>query len=276
MSVKVVIILYISEGSKMEALSDILQPYKDLVGTVAAIVTMGQMFSGTFMCYEIYKQSNTRGVPMMPFSGGLVMLRYRSTSKASAYCRENLLYCGSVVAARAVLSEDRGILNLKYGFILRDDTMIRVNFFGIAISIVYLMIYFNYTTEKVKAWAQLGICGAFSAAVIGYVQMEDPKLVEARFGTILTAFMFYLIASPLFGLKEIIANKSTEGLPFPMILSGSVVTFMWLLYGIILKNNFIVLQNIVAFLLCTAQLSLFVIYPSKPKGKEKSKAKKAD
>ncbi|XP_073944467.1 sugar transporter SWEET1 [Choristoneura fumiferana] len=226
----------------MEALSDILQPYKDLVGTVAAIVTMGQMFSGTFMCYEIYKQSNTRGVPMMPFSGGLVM----------------------------------GILNLKYGFILRDDTMIRVNFFGIAISIVYLMIYFNYTTEKVKAWAQLGICGAFSAAVIGYVQMEDPKLVEARFGTILTAFMFYLIASPLFGLKEIIANKSTEGLPFPMILSGSVVTFMWLLYGIILKNNFIVLQNIVAFLLCTAQLSLFVIYPSKPKGKEKSKAKKAD
>ncbi|XP_063619961.1 sugar transporter SWEET1 [Cydia splendana] len=226
----------------MEALSDVLQPYKEIVGTIAAVVTMGQMFSGSFMCWDFYKQGDTKGVPLLCFAGGLVM----------------------------------GVLNLQYGFILRDDTMIRVNFFGIALSIVYLSIYFCYTKEKVKAWFELGLWGAFTAGVISYVQMADPAVVENHLGTILTAFMFYLIASPLFGLKQIIAKQSTEGLPFPMILSGTVVTFMWLLYGIILKNNFLVLQNSIALALSSAQLALFVIYPTKPKAAAKAKAKKAD
>lgn len=223
----------------MDALADILQPYKELVGNLAAIVTIGQMFSGSFMCWDIYKQGSTQGVGIMPFLGGVIM----------------------------------SVLNLKYGFILRDDTMILVNLVGLALNIIYVMIYFNYTSEKVKVWAQIGISGAMSAALIAYAQMEDPELVENRFGSIITAFMFYLIASPLFGLKEIIKNQSTEGLPFPIIFSGTIVTFMWLLYGIILRNKFLVLQNVVAVVLCASQLSLFVIYPSKPKGKEKSKPK---
>ncbi|XP_021207329.1 sugar transporter SWEET1 [Bombyx mori] len=223
----------------MDALADILQPYKEIVGSIAAFVTIGQMFSGSFICWDIYKQGSTRGIGIMPFLGGVVMT----------------------------------ILNLQYGYILRDDTMIQVNMFGLALNIVYVLIYFNYTQQKVKVWAQIGLAGAVSAALIGYAQTEDPKLVETRFGTIITAFMFYLIASPLFGLKEIIQNKSTEGMPFPIILSGTVVTFMWLLYGIILRNKFLVVQNVVALVLCASQLSLFVIYPSKPKGKDKSKVK---
>ncbi|XP_028038152.1 sugar transporter SWEET1 [Bombyx mandarina] len=223
----------------MDALADILQPYKEIVGSIAAFVTIGQMFSGSFICWDIYKQGSTRGIGIMPFLGGVVMT----------------------------------ILNLQYGYILRDDTMIQVNMFGLALNIIYVMIYFNYSQQKVKVWAQIGLAGAVSAALIGYAQTEDPKLVETRFGTIITAFMFYLIASPLFGLKEIIQNKSTEGMPFPIILSGTVVTFMWLLYGIILRNKFLVVQNVVALVLCASQLSLFVIYPSKPKGKDKSKVK---
>ncbi|XP_060800351.1 sugar transporter SWEET1 [Amyelois transitella] len=227
----------------MEALSNVLQPYKDLVGAVAAVVTIGQMFSGSFLCWDVYKQGHTRGVSATPFLGGLVM----------------------------------GIINLKYGLILRDDTMIQVNLFGLALNIVYVMIYFNYSQEKVKVWGQIGLAGALSAVLIGYAQYEDPKLVENRLGLIITAFMFVLIASPLFGLKDIIKNQSTEGMPFPIILSGSLVTFMWLLYGIIIKNQFVVIQNVVGLILCGIQLSLFVIYPSKPKDKQaKSKAKKAD
>lgn len=225
----------------MDGLAEILMPYKERIGTIAAIVTIGQMFSGSFLCWDIYKQGNTRGVGIMPFLGGFVM----------------------------------SVLNLKFGYILRDDTMIQVNFVGLALNIVYLLIFFNYTSQKVKSWAQMGIAGAVSAALIAYSNAEDPKLVENRFGLIITAFMFYLIASPLFDLGEIIKNQSTEGLPFPIILSATVVTFMWLLYGITLKNTFIVVQNVVAFVLCSAQLSLFVIYPSKTKTeKTKSKAKK--
>ncbi|CAH0718732.1 unnamed protein product, partial [Brenthis ino] len=203
------------------------------------------MFSGAFICLDIYKQGSTKGIGIMPFLGGLIM----------------------------------GVLNLKFGFMLRDDTMIQVNFFGIALSIIYLMVYYTYSKDKFgEVWLKTGTALAVCVGLIAYAEMEDPKLIENRFGSIITAFMFYLIASPLFNLKNIIKNKSTEGMPFPIILSGTVVTFMWLLYGIILKNKFVVLQNVVAFVLCAFQLGLFVVYPSKPKSKakEKAKAKKAN
>lgn len=57
----------------MDALADVLQPYKELIGSVAAIVTIGQMFSGSFLCWDIYKQGSTRGMTIIPFLGGVVM-----------------------------------------------------------------------------------------------------------------------------------------------------------------------------------------------------------
>ncbi|XP_026329289.1 sugar transporter SWEET1 isoform X2 [Hyposmocoma kahamanoa] len=227
----------------MESLALILEPYQDLVGNIAAIVTIGQMFSGSFLCYDIYKQSNTEGVGIVPFTGGLVM----------------------------------ALLNLKYGFILRDDNIIRVSFAGTALNIIYLMIYYHYSSEKQKVWGSLGLSGAVAAALLGYAQYEDPNLIEFRFGLIITVLMFYLIGEPLFGIREIVAKQSTEGMPFPIILSGTVVTSSWLLYGIILRNHFMIIQNVVALILCAIQLSLFVIYPSRPKGEDrKPKTKKID
>ncbi|KOB67930.1 Sugar transporter SWEET, partial [Operophtera brumata] len=129
----------------MDALADVLQPYKELVGKVAAAVTMAQMGSGGFICWDIYKQGNTNNIGIIPFLG--------------------------------------------------------VNLFGLALNIVYVMVYFNYAQDKFKIWLQIGLSGALSAALIAYAEYEDPKL------------------------KDIIKNKSTAGMPFPMILSGTVVTF---------------------------------------------------
>lgn len=54
----------------------------------------------------------------------------------------------------------------------------------------------------------------------------------------------------------------------PMIMTGTVISFMWLLYGLVTREYFAVIQNGFIFLINIAQLSLFVIYPSKV---EKSK-----
>lgn len=57
----------------METISNILQPHKELVGSLASVVTIGQFFSGVFLCYDIYKKRSTQGTPAMPFIGGVVM-----------------------------------------------------------------------------------------------------------------------------------------------------------------------------------------------------------
>jgi solute carrier family 50 (sugar transporter) len=82
-----------------------------------------------------------------------------------------------------------------------------------------------------------------------------------------------LIGFPMLGLKEVINSKSTESLPFPLILMGFIVSFAWFVYGIILNSMFVILQNLIAVLLSGFQLSFFAIYPSKSvvaKGKKKN------
>lgn len=221
----------------MEALSQALQPYKELVGNVAAIVTVLQMFSGAFVCNDIRRKGSSDGFSPMPFIGG----------------------CGLT------------ILFLQHALLMNDPAMIRANVVGFAISVVYSVFFYLYTPRQSKGdfWKQLGIAGAITAAIVGYAKIENPEVVEDRFGLIITVLMLMLIAQPLFGLPEIIRKKSTEGLPFAMILSGTVVGCMWLLYGIILNNTFVILQNLAAVSLSGVQLALFVIYPSKDLKKKK-------
>nr|CAD7592943.1 unnamed protein product [Timema genevievae] len=208
-----------------------LEDYKELVGSVAGIATVGQMFSGVFICRDIVKQGSTKNIGVLPFLGGTAM----------------------------------SVLMLEYSAMLQDPVMTNVNIAGLVLNVMYTMCYYFYASDKAALLTQTLKAFAFVVALLGYAKWEEPSLVEFRFGVIVTAIMMLLIASPLFSLGEVIRTKSTAMLPFPLILSGTVVTFLWLLYGIIINNSLIQLQNVVGLTLCAIQLSLFVIYPSKPK-----------
>uniref|UniRef100_A0AAG5CX97 Sugar transporter SWEET n=1 Tax=Anopheles atroparvus TaxID=41427 RepID=A0AAG5CX97_ANOAO len=216
----------------MEAISQALQPYKEQVGFAAGILTVGQMFSGSFVCNDIRKKGTTDGFSAMPFIGG----------------------CGLT------------ILFLQHGLLMGDPAMTNANLVGLAISIVYTTFFLLYTPPAGRGsfWRQVGFTALFTLTIIGYAKIENPAVVEDRFGIIITVLMLCLIGQPLFGLPDIIRRKSTEGLPFPMILSGTIVGLSWLLYGVILNNVFMVLQNVAALALSGIQLALFAIYPSKP------------
>lgn len=56
-----------------ETLSLYLQPYKELIGSAASFVTVGQFLSGAFICKDVYKKGSTDGIPSNPFVGGFVM-----------------------------------------------------------------------------------------------------------------------------------------------------------------------------------------------------------
>lgn len=57
----------------MDAAANILQPYKEIVGHVTTIMTMARFLSGSFICWDIYKQGSTRGIGIMPFLLGLAL-----------------------------------------------------------------------------------------------------------------------------------------------------------------------------------------------------------
>lgn len=94
---------------------------------------------------------------------------------------------------------------MKFGAILRDDATIQINFIGVALNIIYLVVFYWYTPnkDKTRVWGQIGLAGAFAAGAIAYAQYEDPNLVEFRFGMVITVFLFILVGSPFLSLVSI-------------------------------------------------------------------------
>ncbi|XP_072755486.1 sugar transporter SWEET1 [Anoplolepis gracilipes] len=220
----------------------VLEQYKEIVGACAMYVTMAQMLSGTLICKDIYKKGTAKGVDSMPFLGAIGLC----------------------------------ILMLRYALMLNDSTMINVNVFGLLTNIIYMIVYYYYAPNKEEVLKLIYKVTVFVIIFLVYAQIEHPTNVEFRFGLVVTVLLFLLIASPLIHLKEIIRTKNTEILPFPLIFMGTLVSFLWLLYGIIINNVFIIFQNVVGFTLSIAQLSLFVIFPSKKSGAELLKEEKKE
>jgi len=205
----------------------------DTVGKCAAIATIGTFFAPVLICRDIIKKKSTKNVDPTPFIGGMAM----------------------------------SILMIKNGILMNDPNIIPVNIFGFVLNFIYFLVFYFYTTDVSPLLSMLTKVTLFTGILWGYTTIEDEKLIEYRFGIILTVLMLILIGSPLFSLKNIIKNKDASMLPFPMIASGAVVAFLWLIYGLLLDNIFIKVQNIVAVVLCCIQLGLIFKYP-KPDSKK--------
>ncbi|KOC71289.1 Sugar transporter SWEET1 [Habropoda laboriosa] len=216
-----------------------LEDYKELVASCASICTMGQMLAGTLICKDIYRKGSSKGFDPMPFLGGIGMCT----------------------------------LMLRYAWIVRDPAMININVFGLLTNVAYMSVYYYYSPQTKDTLALIGKVTAFVMVLLAYAQMENAENIEFRFGLIVTVLLMLLIGSPLVHLGEIIETKNTDILPFPLIFMGSIVTFLWLLYGLVIGNGFIIFQNAVGFALNLMQMSLFVIFPSKSKTKTSNQEK---
>ncbi|CAG9764119.1 unnamed protein product [Ceutorhynchus assimilis] len=211
----------------MDTISNSLQPYKEWVARVAAAATILQFFAGVPICWEIHKKKSTRGYSALPFIGGTAV----------------------------------GVLFLQYGLILGDQTMVLVNIVAIFLNAVYTGFYYTKAEDKNgEVLKPMAYAVALVAMLIGYIRLESPNNVEFRFGLVLMILMLTLLGVPLLDLREIIRKKDASSIPLPMTVMGAIVTFLWALYGIILHNNFLLVQNLIGFILCCVQLGLIVFY----------------
>jgi len=226
----------------MEGISASLQPYKELVASAASFFTIAQFFSGSIVCRDIYKKKSTKGTSAIPFIGGVVM----------------------------------GIITLKYGFLLSDDTIINVNVVAIVLNTIYSVFYYQYAQNKYEEVLKpLAFGVGLAAFVLGYAAVESNENIEFRFGIILTLLLLGLLGAPLASLPEIVAKKDASSIPFPITFMGAIVTFLWFTYGIILQNNFMIVQNLVGFILCMVQLVLLFWYPGDNSSSEVQSKKKS-
>ncbi|CAG2122282.1 unnamed protein product, partial [Medioppia subpectinata] len=146
---------------------------------------------------------------------------------------------------------------------LSDETMIFVNTIGLSLQVLYLIWFYAFTGKRGPLNRQIGYLLVILASVSMVVESRsDPTYLAG-----LLACMASLLccSAPLVGVGEVLRTKSSEKLPFVLIASSFVVSLMWLLYGLVINDQFVSVTNGIAVLISTVQLSLFVIYPTKAK-----------
>ncbi|KAJ0409651.1 hypothetical protein P43SY_008523 [Pythium insidiosum] len=152
-----------------------------------------------------------------------------------------------------------------YGFLARDFfPLVATNAVGIGFSVFYIAVYFQYTPERRAVQRQLVATASalFLLSLYPVFSYEPRHVVQQRIGYVAIAVCAVMFGSPLVLVREVIRSKSTGALPFGMILAGVINSLLWLTYGLIVSDVFVVAPNSVNLVLGGIQLFLFCLYPS--------------
>ncbi|XP_055386229.1 sugar transporter SWEET1-like isoform X2 [Condylostylus longicornis] len=187
-------------------------------------------------------------------SGILICRKYflkKSTSESSGFP----FICGMLSCS----------LWLQYGFLTDDNVLITVNSVGTVLMLFYVLSYYIFTVNKQSYIRQFLIAFIILLSVILYTRQEDDLALKQNvIGYVCCCVTVTFFGSPLSQLFQVIKTRSTEFLPFPLIVCSFIVSLQWFIYGVLMDDVFIEIPNFLGCLLSSVQLGLFVCYP--PKG----------
>ncbi|MFH4979317.1 hypothetical protein AB6A40_006026 [Gnathostoma spinigerum] len=207
--------------------------FLEYLSVIATVCTIGLFLTVFEICYRIKKNGSTDGISAAPLHMGFVS----------------------------------GFLWFRYGLFKPDRVIVFINGFSSGLFTFYLLFYFFYSKfeRRRQQLRQIFIELLFLSTVYSYVYMStDPfGTVLRRLGFCCMILNMATVGSPLVALRDAIRIRSTANLPLPLSLANLVVSFEWLLYGLLVDDFFIKFPNAVAVLMSVAQLIPFLIFPRK-------------
>ncbi|XP_073042268.1 bidirectional sugar transporter SWEET4-like [Primulina eburnea] len=162
-----------------------------------------------------------------------------------------------------------------------DSTLvITINGIGLALELIYLTIFFAYTSKRNRK-----IIGAFllgEAALVGTIaavtllcfHTHSKRSTFVGIICVLAGIMMY--GSPLSIIKKVVQTKSVEFLPFWLCLAGFVNGIVWFTYANLKTLDlYIATGNGIGAVLGLVQLSVYAYYKLYGKPKVRDDAKPA-
>jgi len=127
----------------------------------------------------------------------------------------------------------------------------------------YVYVYYKHAGDKTQPFRML----TYSLVFIVLLSLalshspEESQLIIGVPGNILSVLT---ASSPLLQIKPILRRKDASCLPFGMSVMTVVAGGVWLLYGIMLRDNLIIYPNLFALTMGIIQVSLIFLYPGGP------------
>ena len=201
---------------------------KDSVSTAATVVTIMQFLTGTAICREFIRKGHTGEVSSLPLVVGAL----------------------------------NGLNWLRYGLLIEDNALVLVNFVGAVLYSLYTTCFYVYTSRKLAIQVQVVSAASLFGTILVYIRMVDHDYAVNTMGVVAVGVTICNFASPLANLGNVIRTRSTETLPFPLIMANFMLTGLWWLYGSMIDDTFVQIPNAMGMILSTVQLLLFCIFPA--------------
>ncbi|XP_068651983.1 bidirectional sugar transporter SWEET14-like [Aristolochia californica] len=157
------------------------------------------------------------------------------------------------------------MLWIYYAFTKKDAyLLITINSAGCVIEISYIAIYILYAPKKAKIFtAKLFLSlnlGVFGTIVLITLLLPKGSLRDRVLGWVCLSFSVSVFAAPLSIMRLVIHTKSVEFMPFFLSFFLTLSAVMWFCYGLLLKDLYIALPNVIGFVLGFLQMILYSIY----------------
>ncbi|KAG3054155.1 hypothetical protein PI124_g23683 [Phytophthora idaei] len=138
---------------------------------------------------------------------------------------------------------------------------------GDALSVIFLAVYIRWATERKAVLKTCSIALLCNAVVTMYVVLgmngafqQSQHTMTLVVGIIAVASSLALYASPLAAIKVVLQTRSSASLPFAMILAGAINNLLWVVYGFLVFDLFLIVPSGVNASLGLVQVALYGVY----------------
>ncbi|XP_043710567.1 bidirectional sugar transporter SWEET14-like [Telopea speciosissima] len=170
-----------------------------------------------------------------------------------------------------VVAHFSAMLWLYYAFLKPNEYMlITINSIGCTTEAIYIVIYLIYATKEAKIFTVklllLFNVGMFGSILTFTIIFAHGSLRIAIVGWICAGFSVSVFAAPLSVMRLVIRTKSVEFMPFSLSFFLTLCAVMWFFYGLLVKDFYIALPNVLGFTFGIVQMILYMIYKDTKKG----------
>ena len=155
------------------------------------------------------------------------------------------------------------IIQITYGILIWQSTIIISQILGISLSIIYLIVFYKYGNVRKKKTILKYIIFINVSMIIGLfcISKFDIKASIQIFGTLALLSSIVMMLSPLSTVKAVIRDRNSIHLPKHIVIATFVSCLAWLLYGIAVQDIFIWAPNVIGIPSSLFQIALLFKYP---------------
>ncbi|KAG6579783.1 MtN3-like protein [Phytophthora cinnamomi] len=153
-----------------------------------------------------------------------------------------------------------------YGF-LRGTyfPVMSINAFGAFTSLVFTLVFYRWTADRPALRTMGAIAGGWAVLVLLFAVLCKTNVIplssnvqEKIVGYIAVLINVAVYASPLQTMKLVLQTKSTASLPVTMCCVNLVNGSLWVLYGILADDMFVLTPNAMGVVLSVIQVVLCI------------------